>query len=114
MDNLEILKNKNVSDDVIQILEKQQESWEGIKKKKDNRSIDKGTMRIHYNDTQVIMTSNRCSDCKRFAPKECVKCLLDNYNPTNEASKSNLRFFDSLYRGVHIEIELKFKEDVVC
>lgn len=107
-ETLNYSKEKSVARDNLYTL------LEIVLKKKDNRSIDKGTMRIHYNDTQVIMTSNRCSACERFAPKECVKCLLDNYDPTNEASKSNLRFFDSLYRGVHIEVELKFKEDVVC
>lgn len=85
-----------------------------VLKKKENKNIDEGTIRIHYNDTQIIMTSRKCSNCDKFGPPECARCLLSHYNPGNEASKSNLRFFDSIYRGVHIEVELKFKEDVVC
>lgn len=79
-----------------------------VLRKNDNYGIDEGTIRIHYNDTQVIMTSKRCSTCNRFDPKNCAKCLLSNYNPTKEASKSNLRFYDSIFWGVHIEVELKF------
>lgn len=79
-----------------------------ILKKRGENEIQEGTIRIHYNDTQVIMTSNRCSACEKFAPKECAKCLLKNYNPTTEISKSNLRFFESTFKGVHIEVELKF------
>lgn len=79
-----------------------------ILKKQGKSEIQEGTIRIHYNDTQIIMTSNRCSECNKFDPKECAKCLLRNYNPTTEVSKSNLRFFDGLFKGVHIEVELKF------
>lgn len=84
-----------------------------ILKKNDSSNIDKGTIRIHYNDTQVVMTSNRCYDCNIIDPKKCSKCLLNNYNPVKEFSKSNLRIFDSQYRGVHIEVELKFKNNVI-
>lgn len=84
-----------------------------VLRKKDNNSIDEGIIRIHYNDTQVIMTSNKCYKCDIFAPSQCTRCLLSRYNSANDSSKSNLRFFDSIYRGVHIEVELKFKEDVV-
>lgn len=79
-----------------------------ILKKQGNSKIQEGTIRIHYNNTQVIMTSNRCTNCSRFDPKECVKCLLEQYNPTLDVSKSNLRFFDSQFKGVHIEVEIKF------
>ncbi len=79
-----------------------------VLRKNDIFGIDEGTIRIHYNDTQVIMTSKRCSRCNKFNPKNCAKCLLSNYNPSKEASKSNLRFYDSTFRGVHIEVELKF------
>lgn len=79
-----------------------------ILKKRGKSKIQEGTIRIHYNDTQVIMTSNRCSACEKFAPKECAKCLLRHYNPTTEVSKSNLRFFEKSFDGVHIEVELKF------
>ena len=79
-----------------------------VLRKNDTFGIDEGTIRIHYNDTQVIMTSKRCSKCSKFNPKNCAKCLLKNYNPAKEASKSNLRFYDSTFRGVHIEVELKF------
>ena len=71
--------------------------------KNSNNDIKEGIFRIHYNDTQVI-----------FDPKVCAKCLLSNYSPINDVQKSNLRFFDSTFRGVHIEVELKFKNDVVC
>lgn len=79
-----------------------------ILKKQGKSEIQEGIIRIHYNDTQIIMTSNRCSACTKFDPKECAKCLLRNYNPATEVSKSNLRFFDGLFKGVHIEVELKF------
>ena len=85
-----------------------------VLKKNDNSGIEEGVIRIHYDDTQVIMTSKRCSKCKTFSPKECVKCLLRNYNPANEVLKSNLRFFNSKFRGVHIEVELNFKDNVIC
>lgn len=85
-----------------------------VLKKNNDNGIEEGTIRIHYNDTQVIMTSNRCSKCKRFSPKECAKCLIRNYNPANDVLKSNLRFFNSTFRGVHIEVELNFKDNVIC
>lgn len=81
--------------------------------KTSNNDIEDGTFRIHYNDTQVILTSRKCSMCERFDPKVCAKCLLNNYSPFNDVSKSNLRFFDSIFRGIHIEVELKFKNNVV-
>ena len=81
--------------------------------KNGDSEVDEGTFRIHYNDTQVILTSKRCRTCTKFNPEACAKCLLSNYNPTEDVSISNLRFFNSIYRGIHIEIELKFKEDVV-
>jgi hypothetical protein len=76
--------------------------------KDDNSGITEGVIRIHYNDTQIIMTSNRCSPCGLFSPKSCAKCLLKSYTSTKDISKSNLRFFKSTFRGIHIEIELKF------
>lgn len=79
-----------------------------ILKKLGKSEFQEGIIRIHYNDTQIIMTSNRCSECNKFDPKECAKCLLRNYNPATEVSKSNLRFFEGLFKGVHIEVELKF------
>lgn len=79
-----------------------------VLKKHGESEFQEGTIRIHYEDTQIIMTSNKCSDCNKFAPKECAKCLLRNYNPAIEVSKSNLRFFDGFFKGVHIEVELKF------
>lgn len=79
-----------------------------VLKKQGESDIQEGTIRIHYEDTQIIMTSNKCSECNKFDPKECAKCLLRNYNPATEVSKSNLRFFEGLFKGVHIEVELKF------
>ena len=84
-----------------------------ILKKNNNSNIDKGTIRIHYNDSQVIMTSNRCNGCNKIDPIKCARCLLNDYNPANEISKSNLRIFGSQYRGVHIEVKLKFKDNVI-
>lgn len=101
-------KEKSVARDNLYTL------LELVLKKNNNSGIDEGTIRIHYNDTQVVMTSKRCSKCKKFSPKECAKCLLGNYNPANEVIKSNLRFFDSTFRGVHIEVELNFKDNVIC
>lgn len=85
-----------------------------VLKKNNINGVDEGEIRIHYNDTQVIMTSKRCSKCKEFSPKECAKCLLSSYNPTKEVLKSNLRFFNSTFRGVHIEVKLNFKGNVIC
>lgn len=79
-----------------------------VLKKQGESEIQEGTIRIHYENTQIIMTSNKCSECNKFDPKECAKCLLRNYNPATEVSKSNLRFFDGFFKGVHIEVELKF------
>lgn len=79
-----------------------------VLKRQGESEIQEGTIRIHYEDTQIIMTSNRCSGCNKFDPKECAKCLLENYKPAIDASKSNLRFFEGLFKGVHIEVELKF------
>ena len=79
-----------------------------VLKKRGESEFQEGTIRIHYNDAQVIMTSNRCSGCSKVVPKKCARCLLNDYNPANEISKSNLRFFDSSFTGVHIEVELKF------
>lgn len=84
-----------------------------VLKKDDNYGIDEGIFRIHYNDTQVILTSKRCCACNKFEPVACAKCLLGSYNPSNEMSLSNLRIFDSTFSGVHIEVELKFKDDVI-
>lgn len=106
-ETLHYSKDKSVARDNLFTL------LEIVLKKNDSCGIDEGIIRIHYNDTQVIMTSNRCSKCDRFAPKVCAKCLLGNYNPTNDTSKSNLRFFDNTFRGVHIEVELKFKDNVI-
>lgn len=84
-----------------------------VLRKNDNYGIDEGTIRIHYNDTQVVMTSRRCQYCTNFHPIACAKCLLRNYNIEHEVSKSNLRFYGSTFRGIHIEIELKFKSNVI-
>lgn len=84
-----------------------------VLRKNDNFGIAEGTIRIHYNDTQVILTSKKCATCNKFDPKNCAKCLLSKYNPAKEVSKSNLRIFNSTFRGVHVEVELKFKDDVV-
>ena len=85
-----------------------------LKKRNSNSNIEEGTIRIHYNSTQVILTSNRCSKCSKFDPKNCARCLINGYNTAIEVSKSSLRFFDSTFKGVHIEVELKFKNDVIC
>jgi hypothetical protein len=79
-----------------------------VLKKRGESDFQEGTIRIHYNNVQVIMTSNRCAGCSKIIPKKCARCLLNDYNPTKEISKSNLRFFDSSFTGVHIEVELKF------
>jgi len=71
-----------------------------------NNNIVDGTMRIHYNDTQVVFTSNRCRKCEIIDPKKCVKCLLDNRS--EDKQKSPVRFFNSKFQGVHIEVELNF------
>ncbi len=81
-----------------------------VLRKNDNYGIEEGTIRIHYNDTQVIMTSKRCLKCNKFAPDVCAKCLLSHYNPANEVSTSNLRFFDGRFSGIHVEVEIKFKD----
>ncbi|MPL70090.1 hypothetical protein SDC9_15841 [bioreactor metagenome] len=65
-----------------------------------------GKMRIHYNDTQVIFTSNRCNHCTDINPIECSKCLLQSYSEDKYISP--VRFFNSKYQGVHIEVEFNF------
>lgn len=82
-----------------------------VLRKNDNYGVEEGTIRIHHNDTQVIMTSKRCLKCNKFAPEVCAKCLLSDYNPANEVSTSNLRFFDGRFSGMHVEVELKFKDN---
>lgn len=82
-----------------------------VLRKDDNYGVEEGTVRIHYNDTQVIMTSKRCIKCNKFAPEECARCLLCDYNPAYEVSTSNLRFFDGRFSGIHVEVELKFKDN---
>lgn len=82
-----------------------------VLRKYDNYGVEEGTIRIHHNDTQVIMTSKRCLKCTKFAPDVCAKCLLSEYNPANEVSTSNLRFFDGRFSGIHVEVELKFKDN---
>lgn len=84
-----------------------------VLRKDDKWGIEEGTVRIHYNDTQIILTSKRCRSCSKFDPSACAKCLLRNYNPSNEISLSNLRFFESTFRGIHYEIEIIFKDNVV-
>jgi hypothetical protein len=64
-----------------------------------------GKMRIHYDNVQVIFTSNRCSGCD-VIPMKCAKCLLDNL--TSDYLISPVRFYESNYQGVHIEVELNF------
>ncbi|MFV0501775.1 MAG: hypothetical protein ACK5MH_09325 [Bacteroidales bacterium] len=65
-----------------------------------------GKMRIHYNDTQVIFTSNRCNHCSDINPIECSKCLLQSYSEDKYISP--VRFYNSKYQGVHIEVEFNF------
>lgn len=100
-------KEKSIARDNLYTL------FEIILKKGNNSNIEDGTIRIHYNNTQVVMTSKRCSKCSKFDPKNCAKCLLEGYKASNEMSKSNLRIFDSTFRGVHIEVEFKFKNNVI-
>ena len=62
-----------------------------------------GKMRIHYENVQVIFSSNRCKGCE-VIPLKCSKCLLDNLN--SDVQISPVRFFKQTYKGVHIEVEL--------
>lgn len=63
-----------------------------------------GKMRIHYNDVQVVFTSSRCKNCKKFEPINCAQCLLNNLS--DDKLISPIRFYNNTFEGVHIEIEL--------
>lgn len=74
-----------------------------------------GIMRVHYDNTQVTFTSDRCKKCvtcKRadgkveIDPIKCSRCLLKNIS--SDLAKSPVRIFTSKFQGVHIEVELKF------
>jgi plasmid maintenance system killer protein len=71
-----------------------------------NPNIRNGTMRIHYNDTQVVFTSDRCQKCGDIDPKKCARCLWEHRS--EDRQRSPVRFFKSKFQGVHIEIEFKF------
>jgi hypothetical protein len=62
-----------------------------------------GKMRIHYDNVQTVFTSNRCKKCN-LIPIKCASCLLENLS--NDKMISPVRFFDTTFRGIHIEIEL--------
>jgi len=64
-----------------------------------------GKMRIHYDDVQVVFTTNRCGNCD-IIPEKCYKCLLNNLS--NDKLISPIRFFDWTFKGMHIEVELDF------
>ena len=66
-----------------------------------NLVIDNGgKMRIHYENVQIIFTSNRCKGCD-IIPLKCAKCLLKNL--TSDIQISPVRFFGYIFKGVHIE-----------
>lgn len=66
-----------------------------------------GIMRIHYVDTQVIFTSDRCKNCnKRLNPPDCVSCLLEY--KSEDKIVSPIRFDCGKLNGVHIEVEFNF------
>jgi hypothetical protein len=62
-----------------------------------------GTLRIHYNSTQVVFSSSRCAGCDKTA-EECIQCFLDRFYTDQKVSA--LRIFPVKLRGVHIEIEI--------
>ena len=64
-----------------------------------------GKMRFHYDNVQVVFTSNRCRNCD-IIPLRCAKCLLDNLS--DDKNISPVRFFDSTFQGIHIEVDLDF------
>lgn len=63
---------------------------------------NKGKIRIHTGNTQVIFTSKRCENCNKQI-LECIPCLLHGvqYN----SKHSPVRIFDWKLKGVRIEIE---------
>lgn len=65
-----------------------------------------GKMRIHYDNVQVIFTSNRCRKCQTIEPVKCSTCLLNSMS--HDKLISPVRFFDSKFQGVHIEVELNY------
>lgn len=65
-----------------------------------------GKMRIHYDTTQVVFTSNRCNKCEDIEPIKCSSCLLNN--KSDDQLISPVRFFKDIFQGVHIEVELNF------
>ena len=64
-----------------------------------------GKMRIHYDDVQVVFNSSRCRTCE-VIPLKCAKCLLDNLS--DDKLISPVRFFNHIFKGIHIEVELDF------
>jgi len=64
-----------------------------------------GKMRIHYDNVQVIFTTNRCYNCE-IIPEKCYKCLLSSLS--NDKNISPVRLFDNTLKGIHIEVELDF------
>lgn len=62
-----------------------------------------GVFRLHYNNTQIIFTSNRCYNCEKDII-DCTNCLIKNIN--TELVISPLKIFRDKLSGVHIEIEI--------
>ncbi|NOW07771.1 hypothetical protein [Clostridium beijerinckii] len=62
-----------------------------------------GTLRIHYNSTQVVFNSSRCSGCKKSA-EDCIECFAKRFYKDKKVSA--LRIFPIKLRGVHIEVEI--------
>ncbi len=62
-----------------------------------------GTLRIHYNSTQIIFNSSRCAGCRKSA-EDCIRCFLDRFYENQKVSA--LRIFPGKLRGVHIEVEI--------
>ena len=64
---------------------------------------NKGTIRFHFNKTQIVFTSERCSQCGERTAEKCMNCMLLNY--TDNLRLSPLRFYRTRLDGVHIEID---------
>lgn len=67
-----------------------------------------GSFKIHYINTQVIFTTNRCGKCDKFIKQNkdisvCVKCLLNDFSNT---LFSPIKIFDVGFKGVHIEFTI--------
>lgn len=63
-----------------------------------------GILRIHYNSTQIIFNSSRCSGCRKNA-ESCIECFLNKFY--SDKKISSLRIFPVNLRGIHIEVELR-------